>query len=165
MTRIIFVDTSVLLCILDVPGKNQDRDAVVRRFADLATAGSNTLILPVAAVIETGNHIAHLSDGSVRRTRMEKLARILQDSATATAPWVVGRADWNAAFLQLLIDGSVDGSIPSMVDLSSEGVGVGDASIVHEMQKYQMDVDTPSGMPVRLWTLDNGLAALTPTLT
>ena len=66
MPPIIIVDTSVLLNVLNVPGFNQHRDAVLSRFRELVEARAN-LLLPMGAVFETGNHIAHLPDGQQRR--------------------------------------------------------------------------------------------------
>ena len=48
MPPIIIVDTSVLLNVLDVPGFNQDRDAVLEEFGALFDAGAN-LLLPMGA--------------------------------------------------------------------------------------------------------------------
>lgn len=160
MTGVVFLDTSVLLCVLDIPGKNQGREAVVSEFTDLATTPGNTLILPAAAVIETGNHIAQLADGGMRRQRMEALSKILDQSAKAQAPWVVGNANWDSEFIQILIDGSADGSIPNLVELATRKVGVGDASILHEARTFRSATDTPSGQSIRIWTLDDGLRAL-----
>ena len=49
--RVEFVDTSVLCNLLDVPGKNQDRKNVLRALEERRACD---LILPVTAVIETG---------------------------------------------------------------------------------------------------------------
>ncbi len=159
MADVIFIDTSVLLCILDVPGKNQDREPIVEEFADLATGAGNTLILPVATIVETGNHIAQLPDGTVRRNRMTKLSEILSMSASATPPWVVGKADWSPAFVQDLVTGLPEIHVGSLVELATRGVGVGDASILHEAQAYRASTNTPSGQRVRIWSLDAGLSA------
>lgn len=48
---------------------------------------SETLILPIASIIETGNHIAHISDGSIRRAIARSFAQYLRDTADDTAPW------------------------------------------------------------------------------
>lgn len=159
MSDVIFLDTSVLLCILNVPYKNQDREIVVREFEDLALA-QHTLILPAAAVIETGNHIAQLSVGDMRRRCMEALSRILDQSAKSQSPWVVGKANWDSEFIQQMVDGTSDGSIPNLIDLATRHVGIGDASVLHEARAYRMATSVPSGQPIRIWTLDAGLQAL-----
>ncbi|MFF4990475.1 hypothetical protein ACFY19_25065 [Streptosporangium saharense] len=87
--RVEFVDTSVLCNILDVPGKNQDRASVMRQLRE--EKRECDLILPVTTVIETGNHIAQLSDGRVRRDRADKLHRLLSLVIAGEAPCSRGR--------------------------------------------------------------------------
>lgn len=111
MAEVVFVDSSVLLNLLDVPGKNSDRGGVTAEFKAHAASGV-TLIIPMAAVVEVGNHIAQLP-GHDRR-----------DRATC-----------------------------------SNEIGGGDASILHELYRYRSRTDLPGALPVRLWTLDRGLAA------
>jgi len=55
MRSIVIVDTSVLLNILDVPGRNQDRDAVLNRLGELIDTGDH-LFIPMAAIVEVGSH-------------------------------------------------------------------------------------------------------------
>lgn len=162
MADVVFIDTSVLLCILDIPGKNQNRGPLVEEFKNLVTKTGNTLILPVATIIETGNHIAQLSEGGLRRQRMEALTKLLIASSSATAPWVVGNAHWDREFIGNVVSGLPHRSILGLVDLASQGVGVGDASIVHEMERYRASTNTPSAQKIRLWTLDFGLQSITP---
>lgn len=160
MADVVFIDTSVLLCILDVPGKNQDRAPLVEEFKNLVTTSGNTLILPVATIIETGNHIAQLPNGGLRRQRMEALSKLLINSSSATAPWVIGNAHWDSKFIENLVHGLPDRSLAGLTDLASQNVGVGDASIVHEMERYRSSTNTPSAQSIRLWTLDNGLHSI-----
>lgn len=156
MAEVVFVDTSVLLNLLDVPGKNSHHQQLAGEFKALATGGV-TLIIPIAAVIEVGNHIAQLSDGRERRSRATRFTGFLQASLDGTAPWVVSGASWNETFLRRLLDGH--GSLPGLVELSSEKLGSGDVSILHELDRYRSRSDLPGGLPVRLWTLDRQLAS------
>lgn len=64
--RVYFIDTSVLDNLLEIPKKSQDREQVKNDFSKRQSENSR-FILPITAVIETGNHIAQLSDGQVRR--------------------------------------------------------------------------------------------------
>ncbi|GGP95609.1 hypothetical protein [Streptosporangium pseudovulgare] len=93
--RVEFVDTSVLCNILDLPGKNQNRENVVRQLQEKKR--DCDLILPVTAVIETGNHIAQLPDGRIRRDRAEKLQQLLELVITSQAPWVLHTVEWGSA--------------------------------------------------------------------
>lgn len=68
-----FIDTSVFTNIINVPGRNQQHDSVMKELKDLlGQKDKNALILPYATIIETGNHIAHCGDGNQRRKAAEK---------------------------------------------------------------------------------------------
>ena len=159
MGEVVFIDTSVLLCILDVPGKNQDRESIVEEFTVLATGDGNTLILPVATIVETGNHIAQLSNGEQRRTRMAHSANYC---STVQQPQRHGLLAMPTGISHLCRNSAKDGlTIPSsrswhwpQGELASE-----DASIIHEAHLYRAATSTPSAQSVRIWTLDAGLQA------
>lgn len=153
MRRVVFLDTSILCNVLDVPGKNGERAAVMHRFTSLLKDGT-VLVIPIAAVIETGNHVAQLPEGS-RRDRSAVLETFLRRSLFATPPWVVSGASWDAGFLEDLLTGAA--RRPGMVDLCVRGVGTGDASILLEIERFRARTDLPSGLPVELWTLDRAL--------
>lgn len=57
-----FVDTSILCNPLEVPGKCQDRKRVIDELKRKRDRRDTDLLLPVTAIIETGNHIAQVSD-------------------------------------------------------------------------------------------------------
>ena len=155
MSEVVFVDTSVLLNVLDVPHKNSDRDSIVQKFKDLARSGS-LLVIPIAAVVEVGNHLAQLP-GTVRRDRCERFTALLHSSLGNQAPWVVSGTTWDQVFLRDLLDGHA--SRPGMIELCTTAVGTGDGSILLELERYRSRSDVPSALPVRLWTLDQGLQA------
>ena len=62
MSDIVIVDSSILLNVLDVPGFNQDREIVLEQFGMLVEAGDH-LLLPVAAMLEAGDHVAERRRG------------------------------------------------------------------------------------------------------
>jgi len=87
MSSLVLVDTSVLLNVLDVPGRNEHRDTVLDEFAILIENG-DSLFIPMAAIFETGNHIAQIKDGG--QTRREVAARFVETVKAALedeAPW------------------------------------------------------------------------------
>jgi hypothetical protein len=53
---ICLIDTSIFCNVLDVPHRNQQRDEVLRQLRQYVAAPV-TLLLPVTAIIETGNHM------------------------------------------------------------------------------------------------------------
>ena len=63
-----FIDTSILLEILQVPNKSSSsRHKVVMEELSHMINGRDTLILPFATIIETGNHISQNGDGQQKR--------------------------------------------------------------------------------------------------
>ncbi len=154
MAGVVFLDSSVLFNLLDVPAKNSDRTAVVARFQRLVREAT-TFVFPVTAVIETGNIIAQLPDGNARRTCMERFVEWLRKALTTTAPLAVSGVPWDEGFLTALINGG--GNRMGLVDFATVGLGSGDASLLLEMDRYREKV--PSATPVSLWTLDETLGA------
>ena len=118
MPPVVIVDTGVLLNILDVPGFNQDRDAVLDRFRQLVDDGAN-LLLPMGAVFETGNHIADVRDGRQRRFHASVFTDQVRKALNGEAPWTLSPlpdADQLAVWLDTFLDDAMRGL--GMVDLS-----------------------------------------------
>ncbi|WP_129841965.1 hypothetical protein [Streptomyces sp. RFCAC02] len=143
-----FLDTSVFVEILDLPHMNGHRDAVLSEMDARLKAGVR-FILPTATVIETGNHVFQIKDGSVRRTRATELMRVLLKTARGQAPWVLHERTWDGAFIASLCGGGSTG-----MDLAEHAVrrqlGAGDLSIVAERDLYASRVRAR----VRIWTLE-----------
>ncbi|MGH3844042.1 MAG: hypothetical protein ACRDS0_21740 [Pseudonocardiaceae bacterium] len=83
MTEVVFLDSSVLFNILEVPRKCSDRASVVDEFTKLAGDGA-TPVFPLTAVMETGNVIAQLA-GHDRRVCMERFVGLLRQALGTTA--------------------------------------------------------------------------------
>lgn len=66
MSSVCLIDTSIFTNILNVPGRNQNKADVNHAFREYIDLGC-TFILPMATIIETGNHIAQNGDGRLRR--------------------------------------------------------------------------------------------------
>ncbi|WP_344258612.1 hypothetical protein [Streptomyces sodiiphilus] len=105
-----FVDTSILCNLLEIPGKCQDRERVIDELRRKRTARDCDLLLPVTAVIETGNHVAQIADGRQRRVCAEKFAAVLRHVVEGTAPWALNEVEWNDAHLITLLQGGTTGS-------------------------------------------------------
>lgn len=72
-----FIDTSVLVNKLRVPGMCEKAEIIDKEFRE-AVREKEVLILPIATIIETGNHIAHIPDGNKRRTIAETYGEYLK---------------------------------------------------------------------------------------
>ena len=81
-----FIDTSVMANMLEIPGKCSDAEEVQDEFKQVIKA-KEVLILPIATIIETGNHIAHIADGNTRRSIAGKFGEYLRKTAEGEAPW------------------------------------------------------------------------------
>lgn len=147
MTAIVIVDSSVLLNILDVPGRNESRAAVLAVLGELIEA-SNHLFIPMAAIVEVGNHIAHLGNGAQRRTAAQRFVAEVRKALADQAPWKPMNFPSNQVVL---------GWLDAFPDAAMQGLGMGDLSIKKEWEvlcaKHPMS-------RVRVWTLDDDLAGL-----
>lgn len=156
-----FIDTSVLDYIIPVSGWSKDevRKAELVELMAKRTRLSDTFVLPITAVVETGNHICQVKDGAQRRKAAEKLDEILRMVIDGSAPWVLDDVDWDAKFLREFLDGASSGS--SWIDLATQGrggMGGGDLALLVERDQYVARTGIDSDH-VRVWTLDGGLEA------
>lgn len=83
---ICIVDTSVFCNILDVPGRNQNRAKALEEL-EMFLNEEITLLLPLAAVYETGNHIAHIGDGGSRRQAAFRFVEQVRSAINGNSPW------------------------------------------------------------------------------
>jgi hypothetical protein len=148
MSVIVLLDTSVLLNVLDVPGRNQQREAVLDELEVLVDAGDH-LFIPMAAIIEIGNHIAHMQgDGRLRRSAAQRFVSLVEEALNDKAPWRPMNFPSDVRLLEWLAD---------FPDCAMRQMGMGDLSIQKEWeflcQQYPMT-------RVRVWALDGDLAGL-----
>ena len=149
----VFVDTSVLLNLLDVPGNNDRHQADVDTRDQLLDSGF-LLILPVTTVIETGNAIAR-DAGGLRHDRSRAFVEILRATLSATSPWAASDVGLTNELLGAVLDGHQ--RAPGLRTLMTEGVGSGDACILAEVAEYRTRIS--SAYPVRIWSHDRALSA------
>lgn len=147
MSTIVVVDTSVLLNILDVPGRNESQDEVLDELGRLIEAGDH-LFIPMAAIVEVGNHIAQLGNGALRRAAAERFIAEVRKALADEAPWKPINFPSNQAVLSWL---------DAFPDAAMQGLGMGDLSIKKEWEdlcaKYRLS-------RVRVWALDHDLTGL-----
>lgn len=150
-----FVDTSVLLELLEVPGKAQRPDEVRSELRDRLRRRQD-LVLPTAAVIETGNHIHHVANGDQRRSCAQRFAATLEMSARGDAPWVLHDATWDSAVLDRIRTGCSTGV--GLVDHATRGraggLGTGDLSVLAERDLHRETRVDRQSVDVRVWSAD-----------
>ena len=144
MTDIVIVDTSVLLNVLDVPAFNQHRAEVFEQFDELADADASFL-LPMAAIFETGDHIADLSDGRQRRRYAERFRDRIREALKGEAPWVPIRFPDSRQLAEWL---------NSFPDYAMRGPDMSDLSII---KAWEVECTRHPSRRVRIWSLDQHL--------
>lgn len=143
-----FIDTSVFCNILDVPGKNQQKEDVMRELRELIKdKDGNALILPFATIVETGNHIAHCPDGNIRRKVAIRFIEVIKKTVNDDAPW------------QFYSDQFSEEDLLEMCrhfpDAAMSGMAFGDVSIVQAYNRYKQE--TPAIHTIRIWSIDTHL--------
>lgn len=156
--KIFIFDTSVLCCWLQVPGKDtcgpddQAWDhAKIDSLVSQETKNGATFILPVASIIETGNHIA-FTQGD-RYTLANSLAEKMKESASEKTPWAAfsDQSDlWSSEKLLKLAE--------EWPKLAVEGLGIGDITIKDVAEFYA----STGAYEVVILTGDKGLKAYEP---
>ena len=155
--RVLILDTSVLCCWLQVPGKEEagpvnDRwnHGRINTLLEQERAKDSTFVLPIATLIETGNHIAQAP--SQRFERASSLAEYLRKTADAQSPWAAFTDQsplWQAENLRALAD--------SWPELAKGGTSIGDTTIKDVAEYY-----AKAGYHVEILTGDAGLKAYEP---
>ena len=155
--RVLILDTSVLCCWLQVPGKEEagpvddrwDHDKIDALLI-AERAQDSTFVLPIATLIETGNHISQAP--SQRFERASSLADYLRQAADAQSPWAALTDQsqfWQAENLRALAE--------SWPALAAGGTSIGDATIKNVAEYY-----AKAGYFVEILTGDAGLKAYDP---
>ena len=142
---ICLIDTSVFCNLLRVPDRDQHHATVVAELRQLIQANA-TLLLPLAAVVETGNHIAQHGDGRQRRQAADRFVKEVTAAIEGSAPWTP------TPFFEL---DSVRTWLAEFPDHAMRGFGLGDLFIVKE---WQRQCKLHAGRRVFIWSLDGHLS-------
>ena len=155
--RILILDTSVLCCWLKVPGRDEagpvhDRwdYARINALLESEREKNSTFVLPIATLIETGNHIAHAP--AQRFERANELANYLREAADAQSPWAAFTDQsplWQSENLRSLAE--------TWPALAAGGTSIGDHTIKDVAEYYAR-----AGYFVEILTGDAGLKAVEP---
>ena len=155
--KVLILDTSILCCWLKIPGKdtagptgNRWDYQRIAALLNLEIRKGSTLVLPIASLIETGNHIAQCNGD--RHQLATRLTSHLLSATNAKSPW--------AAFNDQTILWDSDGLTKLASEwpaLAATRMAIGDATIKFIAEHY-----ASSGFPVEILTGDEGLKAYEP---
>jgi len=145
MKSIALIDTTIFCNVLNIPNRNQACENVR---AQLRTYAEDhvTLLLPMATIVETGNHIAQIKHGRLRRIKAEHFVQYMKDALDNTAPWTIPQPLLDPDALREYLD--------EFPDSAMRGVGLGDLSIIKEFER-QCTLHT--ARRVFVWSLDDHL--------
>lgn len=125
MSAICIIDTSVFCNLLNVPRRNQHHEESVNALGEMIRRGY-TLLLPLATIYETGNHIAHNGDGTLRRWAAGVFVQQVRAAFSGEAPWTPTPVAATEEFT---------GWLSEFPDRAAAGVGLGDLSIIKTSER------------------------------
>jgi len=157
MRKVLILDTSILCVWLDVPGMEScgpdtDRWDKLRVDEKIREEEKNhaTFVLPLASIIETGNHIA--KSAYSRLERGIALAELIKKSAKEETPWAAFSEQsvlWSPEKLECLAI--------EWPNLAAQGISLADATIKNVAEYYAQ-----LNCQVEILTGDAGLKAYEP---
>ncbi len=152
MSSICLIDTSIFLEFLNIPNYNQNRDAILQKFLEYSQLGC-TFLLPMATILETGNHIAQNGNGRIRRKTAERFVETVKSAFTGQIPWSPTEFPQTTEILEW-IDQFPDLAGRNKAPNKPEGTSFGDLSIIEEFHKACKRF---SMSEVFIWSLDQDL--------
>jgi len=147
MSAICLIDTSIFVEILNVPKKSTQHEQI---FSELEAKIENgeTLFLPMATILETGNHIAQNGDGRQRRKCAENFVSQVQQALDGKSPFKP---------ISFLKREQLQQWLSEFLDSAMRGTGLGDLSIIHD---FHMQCSRTPWREVYIWSLDGHLSSL-----
>ena len=139
-----FVDTCVLTNLLDVPGFNQKRDEV-RRAYEKKIKTNDTFVIPLAVLVETGNHIAQLKGD--KYTVAQNFSRLILEAIHGNGNLSLTHKI-SPEQIQEIMEGFPDNAV-------QQDRGFGDLSIISQFEDYWKNKQPLGKMCI--WSLDHHL--------
>ena len=146
MKTICLLDTSIFLELLNIPNKANQHAVITNQLAS-KIKDKEFLFLPMATVLETGNHIGQIADGNHRRQRAESFVKQVQLAIDGSSPFnPINFLEANDMRLWLA-------EFPNWVN---QRRGLGDLSIKHDWDRL---CEQNQARRVYVWSLDGHLSS------
>lgn len=126
MRVVCLVDTSIFCELLEVPHMCSDAPDVVADF-ERKVQRRETLLLPMTTILETGNHVGQVSNGSKRREAALRFVRRVGEAIDGASPFSPTRSLEAEALREMLSEFSEWAR--------TTGSGLGDLSIKREWEQ------------------------------
>lgn len=158
--KVIILDTSILCVWLGVPGMDRidkrGEDPITQTDVDTKIQSEvdegARIVLPLASVIECGNHITQIKGADPKRY-IDEFADFILKSIEGLEPW-----DIFTNQTSLFDEENFKKLVETWRELSMSGISMGDASIIQVANHYYS-----KNFTVEIFTGDTGLKALFPT--
>lgn len=152
MTHMYFIDTSVLLDILDVPRHCTPKGPESKKkLTAILSNNSEKVSIPLAVIIETGNFINHIKKQSERISCEKRFIEILEFLVDdQNDSWNLSDHEYTLADLNNIIT-TANNLFPSQI-------GIGDAFIIESYNSYCNSFcalkDYTQRFPTEIWSYD-----------
>ncbi|MFA6076406.1 MAG: hypothetical protein WCV63_10920 [Negativicutes bacterium] len=157
MKKVLIFDTCILCIWLKLPNFDKCGPSTdlwdwqrVSEKIDNETTNKTIFVLPLASIIETGNHITHIPHSKLDCA--QALASIMRQCALEQTPWAAFSDQsilWSSDKLNSLSN--------TWPDLAVQNLSLGDATIKNVAEYY-----SSMGYNVEIFTADQGLQAYAP---
>lgn len=144
MASIWIVDASVFLELLDVPGFNSNRASIHSEY-EKRLERRDSFHLPMAAVVETGNHIVDVPNGAHRRRCAAEFCDRIQSTLDPRSAWVV---------VPMLRPDEFREWVQSFPDRATERISLVDSMLIQLWEKTRRRFHMSR---VAIWSLDEKL--------
>lgn len=157
--KVIILDTSILCVWLGIPGmdkiEKKGNGIIDRQFVDASLkqeiANGARIVLPLASVIECGNHITHIK-GKDPKAYIDMFADFIIKSIEGTEPW-----DIFTNQTELFDEKRFKELVEKWRELAISDISMGDASIIQVAELYDS-----RNFTAEIFTGDDGLKAYQP---
>ncbi len=153
MSVVCLIDTSVFLNLLNVPGCNSKKNEVSNNYKEYVELNC-TFILPMATILETGNHIAQNGDGGMRRKTAQRFCDIVKCAFNGKAPWQPSEFPNSQDVLTWIDTYPNHAGMNKSPSKTTEGTSFGDLSIIQDFEKCRQRF---SMSEIFIWSLDSDL--------
>jgi predicted nucleic acid-binding protein len=146
MSAICLIDTSVFVELLNVPNKAGKHKEILGLLTQRVDR-QESLFLPMATILETGNHIGQNGDGGARRACATRFVTQVEAALNGKSPFTP---------INFLQADALRVWLKEFPDHAATGSGLGDLSIVHDWKRL---CHQHRARRVYIWSLDAHLSA------
>ena len=160
MVDICLLDTSILLNVLNVPNRTNERDKVMADF-EIYIESNCRFIIPFVVAVEVGNHISQNGDGTIRRQTASRFVDMMRSTFNGDLPFEISNFDLKSEWqdwIEEFTDKAGQNKTPAK---PNEGMSLTDLSIIKEYEDVQAKnrANRRKNVEVFIWSHDSDLEA------